>query len=64
MIAEFDYTFPTRLLSFVKSVQANCAMGQEEKEYIERVAQGIRNQQESDAIEEWEITYLNNTKKS
>ncbi len=59
-----DYTFPTRLLSFVKDIKANCAMGQEEKEYIERVARIMREQQKADAIEEWEINYLNRTEKS
>jgi len=57
-----DITFPTRLLSFVKSVQPNCAMGHEEKEYIKRTAKEMLEEQRCEAIDPDEIDYLGRTK--
>jgi hypothetical protein len=56
-----DYTFATRLLSFAKSVTANCMAGEEEREYFIREAERLRGDQKEMATEKWERTYLENT---
>jgi hypothetical protein len=53
-----DITFPTRLLSFAKSVKANCMMGQEEQEYIIITAQKMLDEQIKNATDQNEIDYL------
>lgn len=59
---DLDYTFATRLLSFAKSVTANCFAGEEERQYFIREAEKLRNDQILAATEQWEKTYLENTK--
>ncbi len=54
----FDYTFPTRLTSFVKDIQATCPMGEEEKEYMERVAAKLLQHQIETATDQNEVDYL------
>ena len=56
----YDYTFPTRLLSFVKDIEVNDQIGQEEKDYIENVAKKLLKKQFDNAVEKWEIDYLKN----
>lgn len=53
-----DYTFATRFKSFLKGVTVNCAMAQEELEYMERVAERLLNHQISTAKDQSEIDYL------
>jgi len=53
-----DYTFATRLKSFVSDIQTNCQMGFEEREYIERVANKLLEYQKQNAVEQWEKDYL------
>ena len=52
------YTFATRFKSFLKGVTPNCAMGQEELEYMELVADELLKHQISTATEQPEIDYL------
>jgi hypothetical protein len=58
-----DITFPTRLLSFVKDIKANCAMGNEELEYIQYTAKKMLNEQIKNATDPDEIDYLERMKK-
>jgi hypothetical protein len=53
-----DITFATRLLSFAKSVDASCAMGAEEKDYIISVATKLLDHQKSTVTDEHEVDYL------
>jgi hypothetical protein len=53
-----DYTFATRLKSFVSDIQTNDQMGFEEREYIERVANKLLEYQKQNAVEQWEKDYL------
>lgn len=52
------YTFASRLKFFVSDVQTNCQMGNEEKEYIQKVANDLLEYQKQNAIEQWEKDYL------
>ncbi len=61
---KFDYTFPTRLKSFVKDIKANCAMGQEEQEYVFRIASKLLEHQIETATDPKEIDYLNRLHKN
>ncbi len=62
-ISCIDYTFATRLKSFVSDVQVNDQMGEEEKEYIIRIADKLREEQTENATEQWEKDYLERTEK-
>ncbi len=53
-----DYTFPTRLVSFVKDIQVNDSMGYEELEYIQRTAKKMLKDQIDNATDKEEIDYL------
>ncbi len=53
-----DYTFPTRLVNFVKDIQPNCAAGYEELEYIQRTAKEMLAEQISHATDKDEVDYL------
>ena len=56
-----DYTFATRLKSFVKNIEVNCCAGQEEKEYILRRCEEMLTHQRQNAIGQNEIDYLERT---
>lgn len=55
---EFDYTFATRLKSFAESISANCAGGEDEREYFISVATRLLKHQTDNATEQAEIEYL------
>ncbi len=55
----FDFTFPTRLKHFVNDIKANCAMGQEEQEYINRTSAKLLEHQIRTATDPHEVDYLN-----
>ncbi len=54
-----DRTFATRLKSFLKNIQVNDAMGEEELEYLQRVANSLLLHQFNTATDESEKEYLN-----
>lgn len=56
-----DYTFWTRLLFHLEGVKANCAIGEEELEYLKYVAKQQLKQQYNLATGE-ELEYLNRLK--
>lgn len=58
-----DYTFATRLKSFVADVKTNCQAGEEEKMYFETMANELLEYQRVNAKEQWEKDYLERTKK-
>ena len=55
-----DTTFATRLVSFLKNIQVNDAMGEEELEYLRRVAETLLVHQMNTATDEGEKKYLQN----
>jgi len=56
-----DITFYTRLLSHLEMCEANCAMGQEEIEYLKRRAKELQKYQIDTVPEDsYEYEYLKN----
>lgn len=53
-----DFTFATRLKSFVSDIQCHDQPGYEEKNYIEKVANDLLEYQQKNASEQWETDYL------
>lgn len=53
-----DTTFATRLNSFLKDIQVNDAMGEEELEYLQRVAKQLLLYQANTSTEKSERDYL------
>lgn len=58
LIPCIDYTFATRLKSFVSDIQCGDQAGQEERDYIERVAIKLLEYQQKNVTDQWEIDYL------
>jgi hypothetical protein len=54
-----DTTFATRLKSFLKNIKVNDAMGEEELEYLQRVADDLVLHQVNTATDKYEKEYLN-----
>jgi hypothetical protein len=53
-----DITFATRLVSFLKDIQVNDPMSEEELAYIKRVANSLLLHQANTCTEKEELNYL------
>lgn len=53
-----DMTFAIRLISFLKDTQVNDQMGEEEKEYLIKVAKELFDYQVATATQIGEVDYL------
>lgn len=53
-----DYTFATRLVSFLKDVQVNDPITEEELEYLQKVAHKLLSHQVNSCTDKSEIEYL------
>lgn len=54
-----DKTFATRFVSFLKNIQVNDPMGEEELEYLRRVAHSLLLHQSNTSTDKDEKSYLN-----
>lgn len=57
-----DQTFAIRLRDFIKEVEVNNAMDDEEQQYLYRIADNLLKYQVETATDELELKYLNNIK--
>ncbi len=53
-----DITFATRFVGFLKDIQVNDQMGEEELEYLRRVANSLLLHQANTCTEKEELSYL------
>lgn len=58
-----DITFATRFSNFLKDIQVNDPMSEEELEYMRRIAKLLLFQQINSATDESEVKYLRNCHK-